>query len=133
MTNSIRLFLLALVVLFASCSKDTLDPNNKVLTGKWKLAETLADPGDGSGQWKKVSRETDTYIEFKANGDLAGTALGDFSTYAVSDSVTLTFTKKDGVTIQNYRYQLKDGFLQMSPAGPTWCIEGCGSRYVKVL
>jgi hypothetical protein len=133
MANSIRLLLLALVIIFASCSKETLDPNNTELTGKWKLAETLADPGDGSGKWQKVSGKTDRYIEFKANGELAGTVPKDFISYAVSDSSILTFTKNDGVTIQNYLYQLKDGFLEMSPAGPIWCIEGCGSRYIKVL
>ena len=133
MKSSIRLLLLTLIVLSSACSKEVPDPTNTVLTGKWKLAETLADPGDGSGKWKKVSGGTNRYIEFKANGELSGNVAGDFTTYALTDSSMLTFSQRDDATIQKYFYQLKDGYLQLSPAGPIWCIEGCGSRYIKVL
>jgi hypothetical protein len=39
-------------ILLACNESDDYDPE---LTGKWKLAEVLADPGDGSGTFHKVS------------------------------------------------------------------------------
>ena len=131
------MLVLATVVLFAACSKDNMeiidvygDPS--VLNGKWKLSETLADPGDGSGEWKKVSRETNSYIVFKEDGSLSGDAFADYTTYAVQDSIILKFTKADGVTFQNYGYKLQNRALSLSPAGPIRCIEACGIRFKKI-
>ena len=128
---------IAAIIFFAACTKENGevidvfgDPG--VLVGKWKLSETLVDPGDGSGEWKKVGRGFDYYIDFKANGELAGNGLPGYAVYSVKDSTIITVTKADGVTYQNYSYQLKDGRLSISPAGPIRCIEACGSRYVKV-
>ena len=125
------------VVIFAACSKNNMDiidvfGNPAVLTGKWKLSETLADPGDGSGQWRKVTIESNEYIIFGADGKLSGNAFKDYSTYVVQDSTTLKFTKPDGVTYQNYSFKLQGGALSMSPAGPIMCIEACGIRFKKV-
>ncbi|NEU07608.1 hypothetical protein GZH53_04710 [Flavihumibacter sp. R14] len=131
-----KLLVIATTLIFAACSKENGeiidvfgDPG--VLVGKWKLSETLNDPGDGSGEWRKV-KGTDYYIAFKANGEVSGNALPGYAVYSVRDSTVITFTKADGITYQNYSYQLKDGKLNMSPAGPIMCIEACGSRYVKV-
>jgi len=132
-----KVFVLATVVFFAACSKNNMDVidvfgNPAVLTGKWKLSETLADPGDGSGQWQKVPKESKDYIVFGEDGKLSGNAFEEYSTYAVQDSTTLKFTKPDGVTYQDYRYKLQGGALSMSPAGPIMCIEACGIRFKKV-
>ncbi|HUH34063.1 MAG TPA: hypothetical protein VLZ28_08915 [Daejeonella sp.] len=132
-----KILVLAAVLFFAACSKANMDivdvfGDPAVLMGKWKLSETLADPGDGSGQWRKVSRGTDDYIVFGIDGKLSGNAFKEYSTYAVQDSVTLQFKKADGVTYQNYRFQLQGGALSMSPAGPIMCIEACGIRFKKV-
>ena len=132
-----NIYLIAAILFFAACAKENGEiidvfGNPAVLIGKWKLSETLADPGDGSGEWKKVGKKFEAFIEFKANGAIAGNALGDYSTYSVRDSSVIAVTKADGVTYQNYAYQLKDGKLNLSPAGPIMCIEACGSRYVKV-
>ncbi|MDD3788879.1 MAG: hypothetical protein PHO94_09315 [Petrimonas sp.] len=51
-------------VLF-SCDKSD-DTENTELIGKWKLTEVLADPGDGSGTFHKVS--SNKTIEFQPNG-----------------------------------------------------------------
>lgn len=132
-----KLLVIAAILFFAACSKQNGeiidvfgDPG--VLVGKWKLSESLADPGDGSGEWTKVRKSPDYYIEFKAGGEVSGNAVPDYAVYSVKDSAIITFTKADGITYQNYAYQLKDGKLQMSPAGPIMCFEPCGSRYVKV-
>ena len=129
-----KLFAIVAILIITACSKENNEiidvlANPEVLVGKWKLSETLSDPGDGSAKWKKASGSS--YIEFRANGEL-GNSYGDYKTYAVKDSSILKFTEADGVKYQNYSYELKDGKLSMSPAGPIWCIEACGARYVKV-
>lgn len=132
-----KILVLAVVFLFAACSKSNMDiidvyADPSVLKGKWKLSETLADPGDGSGQWTKVPRNSDDHIIFGEDGKLSGTAFKDYSIYTVQDSTTLKFTKPDGLTYQNYFFKLQGGALTMSPAGPIMCIEACGTRFRKV-
>lgn len=129
-----KLLAILAILIIAACSKENNEiidvlANPEVLVGKWKLSETLSDPGDGSGKWTKASGKS-SYIEFKANGELG--SYGDYQTYAVKDSSILKFTEADGLKYQNYSYELKDGKLSMSPAGPIWCIEACGARYIKV-
>ena len=132
-----KIIVLAAILLFAACSKNNMEVidvygNPSVLKGKWKLFETLADPGDGSGQWTKVPKNSEDYLIFGEEGKLSGNSFKEYSMYAVQDSVTLKFTKTDGVTYQNYRYKLQGGALSMSPAGPIMCIEACGIRFKKV-
>src|SRR5258708_4897247 len=106
-------------------------PDN-TLTGKWKLSESLADPGDGSGKWMPVAAALSSrYVQFDGNGKLEGTAFPNDVSYVVKDSITLTFISKDNVQ-QNYRYSIENGSLDMSPDGPIRCYEACGTRYVRV-
>jgi len=122
--------LLALTgLLFVTCKKDG-DTANATLTGKWKLTESLLDPGDGSGKWMPVPNSAVVYIQFESNGKLEGTAFPGYISYLVKDSVTLTFTSKDNV-LQNYRYAIKNDTITMSPDGPIRCYEACGAKYVK--
>ncbi len=125
--------LIATVLFLMTCKKDNGNSNsNTALTGKWKMSEGLADPGDGSGTWQPVSKEaSQLYVQFDTNGKLEGTAFPNDVSYVVKDPVTLTFTSKDKV-IQNYRYNINNGTLTMSPAGPIVCYEPCGTRYTKV-
>jgi hypothetical protein len=115
-----------------TCKKDNSGGNDNTLTGKWKLTETLDDPGNGSGKWMAVPQKANyDYVTFNSSGKLGGTVFSTDVTYALKDSITLTFTSKDGV-LQNYRYSIKNGTLVMSPAGPIMCIEGCGIKFIKV-
>jgi hypothetical protein len=137
MNTFTRTVIIAAVLFVSACSKENMEiidvyANPDVLIGKWKLSETLADPGDGSGQWKKVANDTNQYIEFKADGKFSGNIYVDYTTYAVRDSSIITFTKADGVTYQNERYKLQGGVLSLSPAGPIYCIEACGARFKKI-
>ena len=60
---------LCLSVLLISCSGSNIDKGTKnKLTGKWKLVEALADPGDGSGTFQPV--ESEKTIEFRNDGTL---------------------------------------------------------------
>ena len=132
-----KILVLAAVVFFAACSKNNMDiidvyADPSILTGKWKLSETMADPGDGSQEWKKVPNESNDYIVFGEDGKLSGNTFKEYSNYAVQDSTILKFTKPDGVTYQNYSFKLQAGTLSMSPAGPIMCIEACGIRFKKI-
>lgn len=122
--------ILLIILFFTACKKDGHTANT-TLTGKWKLIESLADPGDGSGTWQPVSANPTIYVQFENNGKLSGTAFPGDVSYVVKDSVTLTFTSKDNV-VQNYRYLIKIDTMFMSPDGPIRCIEACGMKYVKV-
>lgn len=127
----------AILFFFAACSKDNtesagLSADPSVLTGKWKLSETRMDIGDGKSEWKPVEKGTDKYLEFKENGSLSGNTFPNYPLYSLKDSSIIMFKEADGIKYQNYRYELKDGKLSMSPAGPIWCIEACGGRYIKV-
>lgn len=126
-------FILLIVtgLLFVTCKKDS-HTANVTLTGKWKLTESLLDPGDGSGKWQPVpSSAVSVYVQFDNDGKLEGTAFPGYVSYVVKDSVTLTFTSKDNV-LQNYRYSIKIDTIVMSPDGPIRCYEACGAKYVKV-
>ena len=118
-----------LITLF-SCKKDNSAKDN-TLTGKWKLTETYADPGNGKVNYIAVPKDNKEYISFNGDGTLDGSGFANGTTYVVKDSVTIAVTSKDN-TVENYRYSIKNGTLQMSPAGPIVCIEGCGTRYRKM-
>lgn len=114
-----------------SCSKDKsvdnpgLDP---ALNGKWKLIETLADPGNGSGKWRPVDNNAPIEtILFKKDGKLEWSSYKEFRVYTKSDSVTLSFVKIDA-SVRNYFYKVKTDTLILSPP----CIEGCGYKYTKI-
>jgi hypothetical protein len=118
---------IAIILLASACSKENIK-GNSTLSGKWKLVETLADPGDGSGKWQQVLNGTE--VQFYANGTLSGTAFPIYTSYNIRDSVTLTFTQPDK-TIQNFWYNIRHDTLFMTWAGPIMCIEACGMRFKK--
>ena len=132
MKNFFKLMPILCLFLAASCSKDNTGRDETLTGGKWKLSETLSDPGDGSGKWRHVSEKSriDNII-FKDNGELEWDLYGDFKTYAIKDSVTLSLIRADK-SVQTYFYEVKDGKLTMSPREPARCIEACGSKYVKI-
>ena len=63
MNNILLLLLVVVAGLTPSCSK-----TNSNLIGRWKLVETLADPGDGSGTFRRVS--SNKTLEFHSDGKL---------------------------------------------------------------
>ena len=119
----------AIILLLSACRKETFK-GNATLSGQWKLIQTLADPGDGSGTWQPAQNVTTT-VQFNSDGTLGGTAFPIYNKYAVKDSVTLVFTQPDN-TIQNFRYSIHHDSLTMSPDGPIRCYEACGERFKKV-
>lgn len=82
------LFLVLSVALLVSCSKsDETCADKTVLTGTWKLVETLADPGDGSGTWQPAVHPLT--ITFSPTGNLAGDAFPQARSYQVTSDTNL--------------------------------------------
>lgn len=136
----IAVFLLLLAV---SCKKDQASEENiDSIIGKWKLIETYADPGDGSGRWNTV--KSNKTLEFKNNGqikvDNGSFAFGLFP--GEKDESTYVLEPYTGVqTMEAHRYILKIQKLEHHPMVmfengklkiEYFCIEGCGERYEKI-
>ena len=128
MKRAIQIFSIVLLFLFAACDKETLELDQDSIPGKWKLRESYSSDG-GPGKWEQSKK--DLVVEFKTDGTLAGNVFQEYVSYTIQDTKTIVFLKADK-TEQNYGYELKDGILTMSPAGPIMCIEGCADRFVKI-
>lgn len=116
---------LTLVIFFGLIAGCATMNETSSLAGKWKLTESLADPGDGSGKWNAVTNES--YLTFNTDGSVSSTDSPNFQTYKVLDSVKLEFTLNDGRK-QVVSYKTEGSTLTLTPQ----CIEACGSKYVKV-
>jgi len=110
--------------LYMSCKKDQNGPAE--IYGTWKLTETLADPGDGSGKYIKAKGAT-KYITFDQSGDVSGEAMPDITSYKVLDSTRIEITSKNYSQKLVYWYKLNSTTLEINPP----CIEGCGFRFVR--
>lgn len=128
MKRAIQIFSIVLLFLFAACDKETVELDQDSIPGKWKLRESYSSNG-GPGKWEQSKK--DLVVEFKTDGTLAGNVFQEYVSYSIQDTKTIVFLKADK-TEQNYAYELKDGILTMSPAGPIMCIEGCADRFVKI-
>ena len=130
-----RLLLLALIGFIFSCNND--NSNNSLeadLIGIWKLTETLADPGDGSGVFMTVT--SDKIIQFFNDGNVTSNgSLCDMSiqsdnasngTYSISDS---TINSPECVTSGfNITFELSNNLLILNYP----CIEPCKAKFIKV-
>ena len=98
----------------------------KAVVGKWKLTETLADPGDGSGRYTPVTGPA-KYVIFDANGNVSGEASPSVTSYKIIDDEKIEFT-----TVQNtkiiHRYKIVGNQLELNPP----CIEGCGAKFIRM-
>lgn len=120
------LLLLLCIAILISCSKsDSACAEKTALTGNWKLVETLADPGDGSGTWQPAAHPLT--LTFTSNGSIGGDAFPQARHYEVSSDTNLRFTFADGTFI-NYNYTLTETTLVLSGGG---CIEACGAKFIK--
>lgn len=121
----LRTYFLTLIFgwFFLSCDKE--EQMESSLYGKWQLTESLADPGNGSGEWKKA--EDYLYIVLSENGDIE-TNMGSMVSYSIVDSVHLEIVASDREETFLYRYYLEGNQLTLNPP----CIEACGMRFVKI-
>ncbi len=117
-----------MVFAVAGCKKSS-NVENSNLIGKWKLTESLADPGDGSGTWQMADPSNPQYLEFKNDGRLifSPTGMYDSDHYQVSSDSTMIFLR--GRESFPMRYHLSENMLCLFPP----CIEGCGLKYISVM
>lgn len=118
------LFLSISSICLSSCKKDS--EVQGAIYGKWKLTETLADPGDGSGIYRKVTGKS-KYITFQHDGKLSGDALGDLYAFEIVDETTLKVYTQNYVSPMTYRYQVTGKQLVLNPP----CIEPCGFKFER--
>ena len=133
MKNGLLLF--ALIGFVFSCTND--DSNNSSeqdLIGTWKLTETLADPGDGSGVFTTVTSEKN--IQFFNDGTVTSNgSICDMSiqsdnasdgTFSITDSTINSpecFNSGFNIT-----FELTSTFLILNYP----CIEPCRAKFIKV-
>ena len=130
MKNLVYFLCLTFTFVITSCKKSNVGPDTDLI-GNWKVVSNYTSSG-GPGEWHDVSADQKIYLEFKADGTLAGDNLAsNYATYVVKDSTTLTLTKRNSSVIQNYSYKIEGNFLTLSPSGPIFCIEGCATKYIK--
>ncbi len=127
-TYNMKNFILLTAILFSSvaCNKTATQIGNKNIIGKWKLSETLLDPGNGSGTWNTADSQNPSYLEFKADGTLVSTPYSVNSSdhfQLTSDSTVIFFRGSDQFI---YGYHFSNTLLTLY--GP--CIEACGERYI---
>jgi hypothetical protein len=132
---------IAIILFVSACGKENLQgktnlkeiPNtspkeNTSLTGKWKVVGNMISSG---GPMYFVQASGKDHVDFNTDESMDGSAFPDFTFYTLTDSVTIKMTKGDKAVYQDYRYTINGDSLSMSPAGPTFCIEGCVIKLVK--
>lgn len=119
------LIMIALFISYTSCKKNSVSDGPGEVYGKWKLTETLSDPGDGSGKYIKVKE--DKYLIMSRTGKMEGDALPDLSAFKILDSLTMEVTSKTYNRTLPYRYKATANTLTLNPP----CFEGCGFRFIR--
>ena len=117
------ILILGLAILAISCSRNLVKTKTG-LVGKWKLTESLIDPGDGSGKWTAPTENT--VIEFTSDG-LIKYNTGESDNYKIINDSLFQTSSSSSSTI-NYTYKVEGNKLFMRPP----CIEACGERYVRL-
>ena len=130
--KKISLLLLATIcIIYVSCKKNTIDNDGPgEVFGKWKLTETMFDPGDGSGKYKKVTGDA-KYLTLEKSagkaGKFRGDAIPDLFSFRILDSVKMEVYSNTYKMPMIYRYKVSAKSLQLNPP----CIEGCGYRFLR--
>ncbi|MGJ1195530.1 hypothetical protein ACR777_00180 [Sphingobacterium spiritivorum] len=140
-------FLALIGLTLMACNKDSNNSSeNNGITGRWKLVEVYADPGDGSGKYRAV--DSKKQLTFKAdgtvevqNGDLCTVSIDsdkkETSSYKILDKNASSGKKNrlvimSCIVMQNdpteLSFEIKGDMLTISYL----CMEGCGERYKRI-
>jgi hypothetical protein len=93
MKTFVKILLIQAVVLVCACKKDNHSGSSSVntsLTGKWKLSGYYSSNGGPQVFTPATAKNNYDYIQFDANGNLAGTLYPGYSKYTIKDSTTIT-------------------------------------------
>lgn len=115
--------------LLCTCAKSSDTAAGNSITGKWILTETLADPGNGSGQWKPAAMPGYYYAQFNADSSFEGnsyTGTGAIKRYSLQRNNMLHLIDSNGRDY-TYSYTLVSTSLTITGA----CIEACGSKFTR--
>jgi hypothetical protein len=125
----VKFILMAVMVLAVAGCKKNSSVEDGGLIGKWKLTESYADPGDGSGTWHMADPSNPQYLEFRDDGRLifSPADMYDSDHYQVTSDSTMNFIR--GSESFPMRYHLSENMLSLFPP----CIEGCGLKYISVM
>ena len=124
------LFFLLIVFILTGCDKES---GTTDIIGEWELIEVLADPGDGSGQFRPVS--SDKRIRFFEDGTYTSTgSICDFSIESEGDSTGTYLLSDSGYRIScseapefTIGLRIEDGYLIVTFP----CIEPCLHKFRK--
>ncbi|MBS1596865.1 MAG: hypothetical protein JST75_01465 [Bacteroidetes bacterium] len=123
-----KIFILPVCIfLLVSCDKNIKPISRDSIIGKWKLTETLADPGDG-GTWQHADSNHPVYLTFNADETLTATPGSPYNAIRykiLSDSTMLFIRTMDTL-------QMRYVFLQTSLAIYPPCYKACGQKYIAV-
>jgi hypothetical protein len=108
-----------------ACTKSA--DNNSSIIGRWKLTETLADPGDGSGKWMPAT--TNYIIQFNEDSTAYENPVNPYrnvNRYSVTNDSTLTLFYSNGTSFSFY-FKIESNTLTITGG----CIEACGAKYER--
>lgn len=138
MKKMLPLLLLALL----SCEKtDGPIVYNRGLIGKWRMYESLSDPGDGSGKWRSVKPADTEILEFRVDSTLqivrSGTRTGFFYNasqlkFLVRGKQVYFYTSARPVpdSVRGTRFEMTPTYTHLRLDFP--CDEACAARYVAI-
>ncbi len=138
------ILILTLTGILCSCnnSDDQQNVINPNLFGKWKLIETLNDPGDGSGVFESIdSEKTIEFFDdgtFSLSGPLCGLSpsagkitKGNVGSSMYTSDNTLSANESCDLIEEGTEYvvTIEGAHLILSWSA---CIEGCYQKYEKL-
>jgi len=131
MKKMLRITTPLLPIFFICCNKTSniITAEKLTLVGKWTLVETLADPGDGSGQWTPVNKPDYYFLQFNMDNSIETntyTGLGGLTHYKVMNDSSINFIYANG-TIFSLFYKINGSSLAIMGG----CYENCGSRFIR--
>jgi len=122
--------LLAFTLTLVSCSNN--NNSEKEIVGEWKLIETLADPGDGSGVFQQIdSNKTIEFFNdntFTSNGVLcfmSNETTSSTGTYLETESQIFPSDCNNSELSLTYEITSSDLIISY------FCIEPCKEKYEK--
>jgi len=136
MKNTLLLIVFCSGILFFACSKNTSNTTDNItgnysLIGKWNLAETLQDPGDGSGRWQPADATKHYYIKFNAGNSAESNSypgLEGLKKYIVVNDSIVTFINTNNEEFTRY-YKITNSSLTITGG----CIEACGAKFTRTF
>ncbi|TCD00289.1 hypothetical protein EZ449_20785 [Pedobacter frigidisoli] len=124
MKKALLLLVIVTGFLYSSCKKT--DDGLGEIYGKWKLTETLNDPGDGSGKYMRVKGDSKN-LTLLNTGQITGDAMPDLMTFRILDSTRLEISTRNYSMPLTYYYKVTAKTLTLNPP----CIEGCGLKFIR--